>query len=412
MLELLRAAIDPAHVLGEVEAEAYRHGNVKPIVVAPGSTDEASALMQLAVREGWSVVCAGAGTRLENMHQATAPDIVISTRRLNRISEYEPADLVMTAQAGVPLVAIERATQQHKQFLALDPPVHAQSTVGSVIATASAGPLRFTYGTPRDHVLGMQLVAGDGRMLHFGGKVVKNVAGYDVVRPLVGSHGTLGLIAEVSVRLRPLPEVDQTLLLSAPTFVAAAELSTQIIAARLDIVALEIVSPAFVDGSSAAEWTVLARLHGNAEAVSDSIARIGAIAAARMAESSLWRNLGAREFRAPWLIRFANLPARLQETAAQAASFAREALSGDVSVAAHAGDGIVRLLADDVNDAFEQLVSNEREVIRDHGGTLLVERAARPLVRRPAVTSEAAPLMAGVKRVFDPAGIFAESLAV
>ena len=125
-----------------------------------------------------------------------------------------PGDLTLTARAGTTLAEIERATAAERQLLALDPYGTARGTIGATIATASAGPLAHAFGTPRDLVLGLEFVTGDGAVIRAGGRVVKNVAGFDLTRLLTGAWGTLGVITEVSVRLRALPEMEESVALA------------------------------------------------------------------------------------------------------------------------------------------------------------------------------------------------------
>src|SRR5206468_6797235 len=122
-----------------------------------------------------------------------------------------PGDLTLTARAGTTLAEIRSATAEHNQWLALDPSGRDESTLGAIAATASAGPLATAFGTPRDLILGLEFVSGDGHIARGGGKVVKNVAGFDLTRLFIGSWGTLGVITEVSVRLHAKPEVDRTI---------------------------------------------------------------------------------------------------------------------------------------------------------------------------------------------------------
>ncbi len=132
------------------------------------------------------------------------------------IVEYVPSDLTLTARAGVTLAHIARVTAAERQWLALDPHGAASGTLGATIATASAGPLAHAFGTPRDNVLGVEAVIGTGEIVRAGGRVVKNVAGFDLTRLFTGAWGTLAVITEATVRLRALPERDQTLTLAVP----------------------------------------------------------------------------------------------------------------------------------------------------------------------------------------------------
>ncbi|MGH7647163.1 MAG: FAD-binding oxidoreductase, partial [Gemmatimonadaceae bacterium] len=125
---------------------------------------------------------------------------------LSGIIAYIPGDLTLTARAGTTLAEIASATAEHGQWLALDPFGPDDGTIGATVATASAGPLAHSLGTPRDAVLGLEVVTGDGTIIRTGGRVVKNVAGFDLTRLFTGSWGTLGVITEVTVRLRAKPE--------------------------------------------------------------------------------------------------------------------------------------------------------------------------------------------------------------
>jgi glycolate oxidase FAD binding subunit len=136
------------------------------------------------------------------------------------IIDYEPGDLTLTAYAGTTLGEIAGVTASQRQWLALDPPGTVDGTLGATVATASAGPLAHAFGLPRDAVLGIEAVIGDGSVIRGGGRVVKNVAGFDLTRLFVGSWGTLGVITEVTVRLRARPEVDETYVLPVSTLPA------------------------------------------------------------------------------------------------------------------------------------------------------------------------------------------------
>ncbi|MGQ0813788.1 MAG: FAD-binding oxidoreductase [Gemmatimonadota bacterium] len=317
-------------------------------------------------------------------------------RDLKLIQEYEPADLVISVGSAVTLLDINAATTPHKQFMALDPAVPAHTTIGSIVATGVAGPLRYAHGTPRDQVLGLEVVTADGHMLEFGGKVVKNVAGYDLVRLLVGSRGTLGFITRVSIRLKPLPAVDRTIALAVPSFDEAATTVAEVLSARLDPVALEIVSwPS---------WTVLIRFHGNEEAVADGIRHVGADGMQLHNGNDVWNALAETEARAPVNIRLANLPSLLRETAAHAIRLSERAGLERPRFAIHAGNGIVRMLADGAGANTANVLVAERALIMETGGTLRVERLPGAQVA-DAIDAATLTLMRRIKHAFDPAGI-------
>src|SRR5688572_15752800 len=239
--------------------------------------------------------------------------VKLAATNMTAVAEYEPADLVIAVQAGATLADIAAATAPHNQFLALDPPVADDTSIGSIIANAVAGPLRHAHGTPRDQVLGLEVVTGDGRVLEFGGRVVKNVAGYDVVRLIVGSRGRLGFITRVNLRLKPAPAVDESIAVPCASYEQAVDLVDAM--QQLDPVALEV--------SSWPEWTLLARFHGNEEAVTAGIATVASLAPAsrHFAGGDEWRIFNRVESGSAVRVRFANLPSLLRDTFAAADSF-------------------------------------------------------------------------------------------
>ncbi|HEY0001116.1 MAG TPA: FAD-binding oxidoreductase [Actinoplanes sp.] len=167
------------------------------LVAEPASTEEAAAL--IAAARDRTVVIRGAGTKLGWGVPPRALDLIVDTRRLAGVVEHAAGDLITIIRAGTPLADLDLGDQ----LLALDGP--AGSTVGGTVATATSGPRRLHYGTVRDLLIGITVVRPDGKIAHSGGKVVKNVAGYDLGKLFTGSYGTLGLITECAFRLHPRP---------------------------------------------------------------------------------------------------------------------------------------------------------------------------------------------------------------
>jgi glycolate oxidase FAD binding subunit len=189
-------------------------GVVPRFVARPGDVAEAAAVLRAAAAEGLAAVPRGAGTRLAWGGPPTRCDLVIDTRGLNQVLEHAAGDLVVRVQAGVGLDQLAAVLAAAGQRLALDPPPASPSpltgngtgeTIGGVLATGVAGPLRLRYGAPRDLAIGITVVRSDGTVASSGGKVVKNVAGYDLGKLFAGSYGTLGLIVEAAFRLHALP---------------------------------------------------------------------------------------------------------------------------------------------------------------------------------------------------------------
>src|SRR5258706_6966078 len=170
--------------------------------VAPGSPDAVALLRGTAHQEGWRVRIEGAGTWL----QSDAPaDLAITTRRLDRIPAIEPSDLTATAEAGIGLDQLRQQLADRGAWLAIDPPGLAGRTLGSVVSTATAGPLRHGFGPIKDHLLGVTFVTGDGRMVQSGGRVMKNVPRYDLTRLQAGRLGALRLDPLLHTPLRATP---------------------------------------------------------------------------------------------------------------------------------------------------------------------------------------------------------------
>jgi len=181
------------------------------IEVAPASAEQASEVLQFAAREGLAVIPAGARSWLDVGNLMTKADLIVSSRRMNRVLRHEPADLVATAEAGLTLAGFQKQLAQRGQWLPIDPPDDGTATLGAVLATGSSGPQAFGFGPLRSFVIGLRAVLADGRQIKSGGQVVKNVAGYDLSKLFTGSYGTLGLITEVTFKLRPLPAETRTI---------------------------------------------------------------------------------------------------------------------------------------------------------------------------------------------------------
>jgi glycolate oxidase FAD binding subunit len=236
----------------------------------PDSADALSLVCRLAHDEGWKIRVEGHGTWLSPDAPA---DLAVSTRALDQVVSVSPADLVATVQAGTPMEALRRRLADEGMWLALDPPGRPERSLGSIVATATAGPLRHGFGPVRDHILGCTVATGDGRLVKTGGRVVKNVAGYDLTKLQVGGFGGFGIIAEAHLRLRALPRADVTLVARGmrDTLTSAAR---DIMEAELVPAALELLSPAL---AAEADWMLAARFLGTDAAVQGDVRRIAPI---------------------------------------------------------------------------------------------------------------------------------------
>jgi glycolate oxidase FAD binding subunit len=168
---------------------------------APTDYEEAARLLADCAEHGQTVRVRGGGTKL-GWGRPAEPDVELSTAALDEVLEHNEGDLTAILQAGVPVARAQEQFARAGQMLALDPPL-GDSTIGGLVAAGDSGPLRHRYGSPRDLVLGVRVALADGSVAHAGGKVIKNVAGYDLAKLFTGSFGTLGAIVEVAVRLHP-----------------------------------------------------------------------------------------------------------------------------------------------------------------------------------------------------------------
>lgn len=182
--------------------------------VSPASLEQACEVMKFASREQLALIPAGAGKFIEAGNLMTRANLIVSTRRLNRMVKHEPADLVATAEAGFTVKNFQKALAEAGQWLPIDPPAEDGTTLGATVATAPDGPCSFAFGPLRSFVIGMRVVLADGRPVKLGGNVVKNVAGYDLCKLFTRSYGTLGLITELTFKLRPKPAETRTVVVS------------------------------------------------------------------------------------------------------------------------------------------------------------------------------------------------------
>jgi FAD/FMN-containing dehydrogenase len=242
----------------------------------PREEGEVAACLRLASERGWAVLPAGAGTWLHGGQPLGALDAVLSVAHLDGVVEYEPADLTLTAGAGLTLAGVDRVASQQGQWFPVDPPGTNEATLGGVLATASAGALSRAYGRPRDLVLGLRVVTGDGRVLRFGGRVVKNVAGFDMVKLAVGSWGTLGVITEACIRLFPRPASQTFVVARADRLEDLVDAAKRVAGSASIPSAVELFErPAAPDTRTEREAMLVARLDGPRERVAHEAALIG-----------------------------------------------------------------------------------------------------------------------------------------
>ncbi len=390
-------------------------GRPAEVVAAPASLTELSELMKLANSSRWGVVPAGRGSWLASGKPLQRTDLVVSTRRLTAAVEHQPDDLLATVQAGTSLAVLNQVLARAGQWWPLDP--LGDGTLGAIIATASSGPLAAAFGAPRDLVLGLTAVLADGRVVRAGGRVVKNVAGYDMVKLFTGSFGTLGIIADARLRLYALPKADETRVIAADDPRKLTKLAADLAASKhMAPAATEILSPAAASaaGPKTNDWRLAVRWLGHRTAVKDAVQAAGTLAsragAQIVADNGLWPRITAIEERL-----VPALSARIVVPPRGTAEMIRQALlikSADPpALVASPRLGRIWIFvsrplyqAADVR-RWVRRIEEIRGVAAEAGGNLRVESA--PVELRRVVDSwgdpgRAARIGKGLKKYFDP----------
>lgn len=262
---------------------------VMSTVLTPSTTDELATIVRESVAAHRSLAVRGVGSWSLALARASAAATPLSMAKMSGIVEYVPGDLTLTARAGTTLVEIEAATRANGQWCPLLPWGTDDGTLGATFATATTGPFRAALGAPRDIAIGVEFVDGTGAIARGGGRVVKNVAGFDLTRLMVGSWGTLGVITEISMRLRALPAVDSTL-------VVQCDVEDPAVLARIDAfrrgpyvpLACECIGAAHAMTLGLGEARLLVRVGGNAAFVAESVRRIEEMGTGEERAPELW----------------------------------------------------------------------------------------------------------------------------
>jgi glycolate oxidase FAD binding subunit len=214
----LKEMIGEAHMIQDPDQlKAYAIDGKKPrVVVTPATIDEVSKVVAYASQGHRAIIPRGSGSKMKMGGIPRKMDIVLSTRRLNRITDRDCENLTLSAESGLTLGEVQQGLAKVGKgyFVPLDPPFTDQATLGGIVATNSSGPKRLLYGSARDMMIGAKAVFPNGDIVVSGGKTVKNVSGYDMCKLLIGSYGTLGILCEMTFKLLPLPEKEATLGLS------------------------------------------------------------------------------------------------------------------------------------------------------------------------------------------------------
>jgi glycolate oxidase FAD binding subunit len=321
-------------------------------------------------------------------------DVCMDLSKVSQVVEYEPADLTVTVEAGMTLERLQSVLGEHGQWLPLDPPCAAAATIGGLLATNASGPARHSKGTLRDLVIGMQFVTSEGALVKSGGRVVKNVAGYDLAKLQIGALGTLGVITQATFKVSPLPAATLNLVVTADEVAKLESLTRTLAGTQLPVQGLALVFRAG-DG-----WSLNARFAGGGAAVGRSLNEVSQLcttSALMLTEATddQWDDL-LKALQAGSVVRASVSHSKLYpllSAYAEVASF----------VAAYPSAGVAYVVLKD--EATAQDVTSLRKRCVDAGGALVIERGSLDLRRSAGVWGETRgdfALMQRLKAEFDP----------
>lgn len=394
-------------LLDEVDARAPRpdepriDGLSPSLVLEPEDDEACSKALELCCREHLAVVPLGAGTRIELGNTPKRLDVYLSTQRLSGVDGHIPGDLTVAVRAGTTLETLQRELGKEGQFLPLEAPLPSRATLGGIFALGEPGFRRQPGARPRDLLLGFEAILADGTRVKAGGRVVKNVAGYELMKLVVGSSGTLAVLTKAYLRLRAMPEAVLGLATSfrRPNQAAAAFRSA--IRMPLPPEAIALLSPASSRVHGLEDWTLLLRFEGFREETGEAIesARETFRGDSVPLAGAIWEEI--RDFPARPLGE-GDLLLRGQVAPARTFELAERWQDGGVLVA-YPDSGIVYSHTEDLD-----ALGDREESATLVGGNVVVERAPSSLKQERDVFGELPegfPLMKGIKEKLDPEGV-------
>ena len=403
----LQRIVGESGILPDAQIANYTINGLTPkAVVLPASVWEIQDVLRFAASQHLSVIPAGSGSKLQSGNPPEKVDIVLAMTRINEVVEYEPADLTVTVEAGIQLTALQEKLADNGQFLPLNPPYASRCTLGGIVAANASGSLRLRYGTARNLVLGLRVVHASGTVVKSGGKVVKNVAGYDVNKLYIGSFGTLGILTEMTLKLSPIPARQALLTAQFQDMQAAAKTGLSIVGSQ--------TLPDFVNllvNSEHAGPTLVTGFGGDAETVTWQLEQARRIMELNSAigvkevegESFQKLNDAIRAFaESENDSRTVIVQVNLKRT--DIAEFAENVLTNNAEMLALLGSGVLYLKMEQVERLAETLATLRERVVAAHGN-LIIESAPPELKQQLDVWGPVAPrarnLMQQLKARFD-----------
>jgi len=402
-------------------------GLLPRLAVIPETAEQVAQVVTLANQHGLTLLTRGGGSRINLGGLPEQFDILLETTRLTRLLEHETADLTCDVEAGITLAALQAQLATKGQRLPLDPPDAQQATIGGILASNASGPKRLRYGTARDIVIGLYVVQASGEIARSGGRVVKNVAGYDLNKLYIGSLGTLGIIVEANFKLQPLPENERTLLLSFSNVTDAMQMVIAIQGSLLTPSAIELIDSSAASDMSdffglnlpTSSYTLALNFEGSRAGISRQVEEAQMLARkngtssgddlAGKVQDQFWHAVrehtqGSVTCKA--VVQVSQVASYLQTIEQVCRRHELEA-----AVVAHAGNGIlyIELRPGDATYRLVKAITELRLQAQEARGSMVVERCPVDLKRRISVWGEPGPdfyLMQRLKQQFDPRGTF------
>ena len=375
------------------------------MVFEPSTETELAAGLRCADAAGLSVLPRGGGTKASWGNPPVRADVILSTARLNRLIEHAWADLTVSVEAGCTIRYLQNALAEHGQRVAVDPLWPERATVGGILSTNDSGTLRIRYGALRDLIIGVTIALPDGTLASSGGKVVKNVAGYDLPKLATGALGTLGVITRAIFRLHPLPRNTRSFTLAARDLDDACRVVLAVQDSRLTPTGLQ------ARFSAGAVPAVDIRFEGTDAGLAAQVAALRKLAAPAtetattdavwQAREELWSSAESAA-----IAKFSALPASVAETCSRIRHLADSLGVQWRAVVQGTGLGWLRLEASNAS-AIHQVLYTLRPELEQVGGSLAVlnRPAAMPAIDAWGSGRDAFPLMLSVKQQFDPRGM-------
>jgi glycolate oxidase FAD binding subunit len=392
----------------EATADDAIEGVEPSLVVEPGTIEEISEVMKLASREGLAVSPRGGGTKMGLGNPPRQVDLILSTSRMDGIIEHVPGDQIVRTQAGLKLEDLQESLAGSDQLLGVDPPEEG-ATVGGVVAANASGPRRLRYGTLRDLIIGIKVVLADGTVAKAGGKVVKNVAGYDLSKLFTGSLGTLGAIAEANFRLHPIRESARTVFVEVEDHGQIPEVAQALTHSPISQFVLDALEMRWER-----ERGVLAALFEGIEPAVEAQSSAATEALRSYGETRVLDQDDGERFwahfaRVPWSkgdvgLKIGAPPADLTAVLDSVLG-AAERVGVEVRLSGHAGTGVTFAGLSGEDDGLVDVVEEVREIRVRRGGSVVVQEAPLSIKERLDVWGPAGDYLGLTRRVkekFDP----------